>query len=114
MPRCGTCGQPRDAWKTVEAAVAAMLQRDPKKKRRPPTGALKFMTRLASQGGRIVSTASLTVEQIIEARESQRLFITGEGLGFVIFPACGSAGNAGVPVAHGDTVAPQGTDGGHA
>jgi hypothetical protein len=87
-----------------------MLQRDPKKKRRPPTGALKFMTRLASQGGRIVSTASLTVEQIIEARESQRLFVTGEGLGFVIFPACGSAGNAGVPVPTQQVHRPEGTD----
>ena len=44
------------------------------------------MLRLASEGGRIVSTASLTPEQVIAARESHRLFVTGEGLGFVIYP----------------------------
>jgi hypothetical protein len=87
MSRCGTCGQPRDAWQTIEKVVAAMCERAEHPRRRPPTGALKFMVRLAKEGGRIVSTASLTPEQVIAARESNRLFVTGEGLGFVIFPA---------------------------
>jgi hypothetical protein len=84
---CWSCGQPRDANQRLTQLIQKMCEKaDEKPKRRPPTGALKFMARLALEGGRIVSTASLTPEQVIAARESQRLFVTGEGLGFVIFP----------------------------
>jgi hypothetical protein len=86
MSRCGTCGQPHGAWKTIEQAVAILRERDGKPIREKFRGPSKFMRRLAFEGGHIVCTNKLTPEQVIEARESGRLFVLTDGVGFVIVP----------------------------
>lgn len=51
------------------------------------TTAIEFLRRLAKEGGRIVSTAELTVMQIEDARLNRRIFVDEEtGLGFVLLP----------------------------
>jgi len=47
---------------------------------------MRFLDRLSMEGGQIVCTASLDVPAIEKARQEDRMFVLGSGIGFVFVP----------------------------
>ena len=48
--------------------------------------AAKFLKKLAEYGGAIVSSSSLTPEEIEKARQQKRMFVDDDGFGYVYQP----------------------------
>lgn len=83
---CGRCGQPVGSARSVRDLLTRITEGRFSKPRRR-VGTEKFLRRLSEGGGSIVSTASLTHEQIAEARSDDRLLVLADGLGFVYVEA---------------------------
>lgn len=48
--------------------------------------AVRFLKKLAEYGGAIVSSSSLSVEEIEKARQQKRMFVDDDGFGYVYEP----------------------------